>query len=186
MRRDQELVQIVDTAMAEAVRRSGSWLACRVGCTECCLGPFPITPLDAARLREGWAELDAADPERAARVRERAQASAARLRSEFPDDTVARVLECDEAAADEPCPALDPETGACDLYTARPITCRTFGPAVRLTSESADHRVGVCELCYQGATDEQIAACEVEVDIRGEALENRPDTFVAFALADAS
>jgi hypothetical protein len=48
----------------------------------------------------------------------------------------------------------------CDLYAARPITCRVFGPPVRCDEEA----VGVCELCYEGATDEQIASCEVEID----------------------
>jgi len=40
-----------DAAMAEATRLSGSWLVCKAGCAECCLGPFPITQLDARRLR---------------------------------------------------------------------------------------------------------------------------------------
>jgi len=184
---DRELVQIVDAAMAEAARRSGAWLACRIGCTQCCMGPFPITPLDAARLREGLEELAAHDAGRANRVRARARESMARLRREFPIDTVATVIESEEAAEDEPCPALDPGTGACDLYAARPITCRTFGPAVRARGGS----IGVCELCYQGATDEQIAACEVEFDLDQEErlLERiaastgaRHDTVVAFAL----
>ncbi len=191
MTSDRELVQIVDAAMAEAARRSGSWLACRLGCTECCIGPFPITPLDAARLRDGLADLANRDPERAARVRARARASVARLRREYPVDTLNRILALEEAADDEPCPALDPATGACDLYAFRPITCRTFGPAVRFPAEAGPSRIGVCELCYQGATDEQIAACEVEVDTRGEneileAMENPGDTLVAFALAEAS
>jgi Fe-S-cluster containining protein len=192
---DRELIQIVDAAMAEADRRSGSWLACRIGCFECCIGPFPITALDAVRLREGLVQLEAHDPERAGRVRDRARASVERLRREFPDDPVDRVLEIEEAAGEELCPALDPHTGACDLYAARPITCRTFGPAVRLSSVSPEAVTGVCELCYQGATDEQIAACAVEIDTRREtellaALEKtagaRGDTLVAFALAEAS
>ena len=54
---------------------------------------------------------------------------------------------------------LDPETGLCELYDARPMTCRTFGPPVR-----SEDGLGVCELCYHGATDEQIAACEMVVD----------------------
>ena len=195
MNGDRELIQIVDVAMAEAVRRSGSWIACRVGCYECCIGPFPITPLDAMRLREGLAELEAEDPNRAERVRGRARASIARLRREFPDDTMARVLETDGAADDEPCPALDPDSGSCDLYAARPLTCRTFGPAVRLAAEPEGHNIGVCELCYQGATDEQIAACEVEIDTRRETelideLKKSTgaggDTLVAFALLEAS
>jgi Fe-S-cluster containining protein len=66
-------------------------------------------------------------------------------------------------ADDDPCAALDPETGTCDLYAARPITCRTFGPPVRC--ESGD--LGVCELCFEGAGDAEIAACKVEFDPEG-------------------
>ena len=137
---DEALIQIVDAAMAEAARRSGAWLVCRPGCADCCRGPFPITQLDARRLREGLSELELRDRERAARVRERARRAVA------------------EAATDDDlCPALDPSTGTCDLYAARPITCRIFGPPVRCGSEA----VGVCELCFQGASDEEIAACVV-------------------------
>jgi Fe-S-cluster containining protein len=165
---DRELVQIVGAAMAEAVRKSGSWLACRPGCSECCIGLFPITQLDARRLREGLAELEAHDPQRAARVRRRAREAVARMLPEFPGDPQTGVLAEDEAACarfdtlaeEEPCPALDPGTGMCDLYSARPITCRTFGPAVSHGSEA----LGVCELCYRGASDEEIAACRVEID----------------------
>jgi Fe-S-cluster containining protein len=61
------------------------------------------------------------------------------------------------------CPALDPETGACDVYAARPVTCRSFGPATRI----GDNRLAACELCYDGATDEEMEACAVEVDPEG-------------------
>ena len=157
---DAQLIQIVDAALAEAVTKAGSWLACRVGCTECCIGPFPITPLDAERLRQGFDDLTWRDPERAARVRERARDYVERLSREYPGDTVARLLGEEEAADQEPCPALDPESGACDLYAARPVTCRTFGPPIRFNSSS----LAVCELCFVGASNEEIAACEVEVD----------------------
>ena len=110
---DAALVQIVDAALAEAARKSGSWLVCRPGCTQCCYGSFPITPLDAWRLKQGLAELEHSDPDRARRVRERARQT---------------LTVNDEDAA---CPALDPEAGTCDLYAARPITCRAFGPPVR-------------------------------------------------------
>ncbi len=39
------------------------------------------------------------------------------------------------------------------------MTCRTFGPPVR-----SEGGLGVCELCFHCATDEQIAACEMVVD----------------------
>ncbi len=142
---------------------------CRKGCTQCCYGPFPINQLDAARLRAGLSELDISDPERAARVRKRAKDAVLRLSGEFPGDPATGILREDEEALerftgfanDEPCPALDPASGACDLYSARPMTCRTFGPPVRSGPEGA---LGVCELCYHGASDKQIAACEMVPD----------------------
>lgn len=153
------------------------------------MGPFPITQLDAERLRGGFAELERRDPERAGRVRRRAAQARERM-VDFPGDPLTGVLDDDEEseerfaafADEEPCPALDPVTLTCDLYDARPITCRIFGPAVR----SGGDVLGVCELNYVGATDEQIAACQVDVDPRG--LEDEllngdtRQTIVAFAL----
>jgi Fe-S-cluster containining protein len=173
---DAELIQIVDAAMAEAVRRSGSWIACRPGCFECCIGPFAITAGDAERLRAGLAELEERDPARAERVRERARDSAERL-SRY---SLEEIVEDDDVGAEELCPALDPEAGTCDLYASRPVTCRTFGPAVRV----GDGSLAVCELCYDGATDEEIAACVVTVDAATDG--GADDTIVALALLKGS
>lgn len=167
--RDNELVQIVDTALADATRRSGSWLVCHKGCSQCCVGAFAINQLDAARLRQGLAELERSDPERAARMRERARASVARIAADFPGNPSTGLLAEDQEsedrfldfANDEPCPVLDPETGACELYAWRPLTCRVFGPPVRSGPEGG---LGVCELCFHGASPEEIAACEMQVD----------------------
>jgi Fe-S-cluster containining protein len=193
---DAQLVQIVDGALAETGRRSGDWLVCRPGCTQCCVGVFAIHQLDAGRLEQGLAELTAGDPARAAAVRARARLSVARLREGFPGDPVSGLLEESEEAEarfeefgnDEVCPALDPLAGTCDLYLHRPMTCRVFGPPVR-----SEEGLGVCELCYHGATEEQIAACEMVVDPEGleavllEEFERssgrRGKTLVAFALA---
>jgi Fe-S-cluster containining protein len=197
-RGDQKLVQIVDAALADAAARSGRWLVCRPGCTQCCIGPFPINQLDAARLQRGMKLLEVRDPDRAERVRKRANASVARLAKDFPGDVTTGLLGEDEDAErrfadfanDEPCPALDPATGMCDLYEFRPMTCRTFGPPVRSGSEGG---LGVCELCYHGATDQEIASCEMVPD--PDALEARlvhevekstgikGNTIVAFCLA---
>lgn len=196
---DQKLVQIVDAALADAARKSGDWLVCRKGCTQCCFGPFPISQLDAFRLRQGWNELAASDPQRAQRVRERARTAVTRLAASFPGDPKTGILGDDSEAQerffafadDEPCPALDPDTGGCDLYSARPMTCRTFGPPVRSGPEGG---LGVCELCYHGASDQQIADCEMVPDPDGleekliaeieEKTGNRGDTIVAFCLAE--
>jgi len=165
---DRALIQIIDSAHAEAARRSGAWLACRPGCSQCCIGVFPISQLDVLRLQAGLEDLKQDDPARAARVVARARESVERLRDGFPGDTLTGLLtESDEAEArfedfanDEPCPALDPETQTCDLYASRPMTCRVFGPAVRGDGGA----VGACELCYQGASDEEIAESAVEMD----------------------
>jgi Fe-S-cluster containining protein len=164
---DHKLIQIVDAALADAARRSGKWLVCRPGCTQCCIGVFSINQLDALRLQRGLADLDRLAPARAAEVRARARDAVTRLAKDFPGDTVTGILhEGEEAerrfaefANDEPCPALDPATGNCELYEARPMTCRVFGPPVQ--SESG---LGVCELCYHGASDAEIAACEMKPD----------------------
>jgi hypothetical protein len=68
------------------------------------------------------------------------------------------------------------------------MTCRVFGPPVR-----SEQGLGVCELCYHGATEEQIEACEMPVDpqgLEGELLQEFEQssgrygrTLVAFALA---
>jgi Fe-S-cluster containining protein len=174
---DRELVQIIDSALVEAARKSGQWLVCRPGCTQCCMGPFAINQLDAERLRQGLTELETRDPQRAERIRERARQSIARLTHEIPggfpgnpvtgildegEDAERRFDEFTDLAENEPCPVLDPETGMCDLYSSRPMTCRVFGPPIR-----SEGGLGVCELCFHGATDEEIAACEMSVDPGG-------------------
>jgi Fe-S-cluster containining protein len=164
---DSALIQIVDAALTDAARRSGEWLVCRPGCTQCCVGVFGINQLDAARLQMGLADLEMTDSGRAGRIRERARDSIRRLSTDFPGNARTGVLDegpdaeerFAEFANDEVCPVLDPKTGLCDLYLARPMTCRTFGPPVR-----GEGGLGVCELCFHGATDEQIAGCEMIVD----------------------
>ena len=193
---DKKLVQIVDAALLDAEWRSGDWLICKPGCTPCCIGVFAIDQLDVLRLQEGMAHLDKTDPERASRVRQRAHESWERIASKFPGDVPTGILGDDDESAEEfeefadyePCPALDPDHGTCDVYAWRPITCRVFGPPVR-----SEGGLGVCELCYHGATPDEIAGCELKLD-EANALQaelvadlektgSKGRTIVAFALA---
>jgi Fe-S-cluster containining protein len=161
-----DLIQIVDAALASATLRSGPHLVCRPGCTQCCVGVFPIAHQDAARLCTGLDLLTLADPPRAARIHTRVAQSLTRLDPWFPGDVATGILGEDEQsttlfeefANDEPCPVLDPATGTCDLYAHRPILCRTFGPPAR--TEEGD--LAACELCFTHATTEEIAACELD------------------------
>ena len=193
--REAKLLQSIDASLADAARRAGDLLACRIGCTQCCHGAFAINALDAARLREGMSSLHATNPALAAEIEHRARAWLAEHGPAFPGDPETGALgasESDQAlfedfANDAACPALDPASGRCDVYQWRPMTCRVFGPPVRATDESGAEGLGHCELCFIGATREQVAACEMPVPHALEAellneIGSKDETIVAFAL----
>jgi Fe-S-cluster containining protein len=190
------LVSIVDAAVADAYRRGGTHLVCRPGCSQCCIGVFPIAQQDGARLRDGLRIVAQTEPAKATRIRERVAASLTRLDPWFPGDRVTGTLAEDydasilfeEYANDEPCPVLDLEQGTCDLYEHRPILCRTFGPPMR----TEEGNLATCELCFIHATTEEIAAAELDPAIPArEAASNEAynaaegvngETLVAYAL----
>jgi Fe-S-cluster containining protein len=182
--------------MADCTQRSGHHLACHPGCSQCCIGVFPIAHQDGDRLRTALLALENTDPAKAARIRTRVNDSLTRLDPWFPGDLATGILNEDHEAAilfeefanDEPCPVLDPTTGTCDLYESRPILCRTFGPPMR----TEENNLATCELCFIHATTEEIAACELDPTIPAqEAVSNRTyntahnlhgETLIAYAL----
>jgi Fe-S-cluster containining protein len=192
---DSQLVQIMDAALADAAQRAGSWLACRPGCTQCCHGAFAINALDALRLRTGMDELRTTQPALAAEVERRAQGWFDAHQADFPGDPVTGLVGTSDAdqqrfedfANDAACPALDPASGLCDVYAWRPMTCRAFGPPVRMGQGEA---LGCCELCFAGAGEAEIAACEMplphELEAQllqeAESSDRSGETVVAFAL----
>lgn len=217
---DSQLVQIMDAALKDAAGRAGAWLACRPGCTQCCHGAFAINALDVERLKAGMSTLHESDPDLAESVEGRARKWIAEFGKDFPGDPATGVLgESEEEQArfedfanDAACPALNPETGLCDVYAWRPMTCRVFGPPVRINPPDGDpfppqrpgpvagefggsvgtlaeegKALGCCELCFVNATEAEIAACEMEVPHELEArlvkeTGRKGDTVVAFAL----
>ena len=203
--RDAQLIQIMDAALADATRRAGDHLACRPGCSQCCHGAFAINALDAMRLRMAMAELAAANPGQAAKIELRAQIYLAEHGASFPGDRVTGILGAskeaeeafDEFANEAACPALDPETGCCDLYESRPMACRVFGPPVRINrglavempaedspgisaigtgsagenvSSTEESGFAVCELCFTVATPDEVEAAEMWVPREEEQL----------------
>jgi len=171
LRADADLTGAVDAAIARAARLAGPQLVCRAGCSECCIGLFPITRLDAWRLREGLTTLEQSDPERARRVVERARAAVSTMREEFPGEAGRGLLNGDEEAedrflerhADRPCPVLDPATQTCDLYAHRPVSCRTYGPPVKFNGQD----LPPCRLCFTTAEPQAIEGCRVAPDRHG-------------------
>lgn len=191
--RDSELLQIMDAAFADAVTKAGTELACRPGCTQCCHGAFAINALDAERLRLGMVELQNANSVLAAEVKLRALSWIDEYGVTFPGDPETGVMgdsdaereAFEEFANDVPCPGLDPATGKCDVYAWRPMTCRVFGPPVRMGDGGA---LGCCELCFVSASEDEIAACEMVVphELEEELIDEigtGEETVVAFALA---
>lgn len=189
----------MDASLAEAARRAGEWLVCRLGCTQCCYGAFAINSLDALRLNAGMEALRSAEPALAAQIERRARAWIAEFSTEFPGDpetgllgnSEADVERFEEFANDAPCPALDPASGRCDVYAWRPMTCRVFGPPVRMEAETEESlALGHCELCFAGASQSEVAACEMPIphDLEAALLEEagtKGETVVAFALLGA-
>ena len=77
---DLRFVASLDEVLARAQVRAEPWLACRVGCTTCCLGPFAINALDAFRLdRSEDRLLDQLEAEGQAVSRERLGKAAGRF-----------------------------------------------------------------------------------------------------------
>ena len=64
---------------------------------------------------------------------------------------------------DDPRPVLDPEHGTCD-----PL-CRAAAHVPHVLARAALEfdALGVCELCFVGASDEEIDACSVTLDDGG-------------------
>lgn len=196
--RDSELLSTIEASWTEGSERSGAWLVCRQGCSDCCVGPFAITALDAWRLKEGMAVLRQKDPRRWTRVLESANRSVRSFAQEFPGDIVTGILSGEEQKeavffekfSDVPCPALDPQSLLCDLYTSRPISCRTFGLPVKMGGLDLEP----CSLCFQGASESEVERCRVTVS--GERLEETlvqvveeaegrsGETLVAFAVLE--
>ena len=180
MSSDVSLVQIVDAAVAEAVKLAGELVTCRSGCTHCCIGPFAVTERDLDRLRVGYALAPEEQRERmAARSAEAREA----MRDGFPGDwTSGRVAGQDAADAFDlfhawlPCPVLDLESGACSLHAWRPVACRLHGPALRMNGFDLQH----CRLNYSGADAASYRVSFTTPDAAGSPL-----TYIAWAALES-
>jgi Fe-S-cluster containining protein len=120
---------------------------CRLGCTSCCIGPFPITLLDIKTLQQGLAALQ---PEHRHRIQQRAIEQTAAMEAAFPQLTHSDLLdnwsdqEIDRLVAafhHYPCAALE-EDGHCGVYHHRPLACRSMG----IPTEDRGLVRGACEV----------------------------------------
>jgi bacillithiol system protein YtxJ len=194
---DGRLLASIEASLREVSDKAGDQLVCKSGCTECCIGPFSITRLDAWRLRKGLRLLNSQAPDRVREIVERARRMVSLFSEDFPGDQIRGILNGDEELEDAfferhaglPCPVLDQETGLCLLYDSRPLSCRTFGPPVQFGCD----KLPPCHLCFREAREEEMETCRLYPDPEnieglifeqtGTTKEEDWETIVAFALA---
>jgi Fe-S-cluster containining protein len=147
--RYREILALADEHFAKVAAASANEMQCRKGCTLCCHGFFEITAADVAMVADGVASLPAA-----IRKKVVARASDAIVRTAHPD-----LRECDASTKErffdrteqEPCPALS-DAGACLIYDARPLVCRTFGLPIRNGAQFLGEE---CELNFTTSSVDQ-------------------------------
>lgn len=124
-----------------------SEVPCRLGCTTCCIGPFPITLLDVQTLQQGLPSLS---QDQRLRIEQRAIEQTGAMETAFPQLTHSKLLdnwpdlEIDRLVTEfhhYPCPALEPD-GRCGIYQYRPLACRSMG----IPTESRGIAHGACEV----------------------------------------
>lgn len=105
----------------EIARAHGSW-PCRKGCDECCRSLASQPRVTQGEWSAIAASLDALPPEAATSLR-------------------LRILESNHASRPIVCPFLDGSAGACLIYEARPVACRTYGFYVERENVLGCHRI---------------------------------------------
>lgn len=107
MSRLPELAAKVDAFFARVEARHGADMQCATGCSDCCHVRLTITRVEAEAVRTLVAGWT-------------------------PDERAALAR---QGPADR-CAALDPATGRCRIYAARPLVCRSHGVPIRLGERS--------------------------------------------------
>jgi len=171
---DRALLESLDHGFSVARARAGEKLVCRAGCDSCCRTLFPITALDARRLRDGMRELHEGSGDRANAIRLRAKERMESILEQTPElmrdgrltDEVALLDAAFEHHVGMPCPALDAD-GRCELYASRPVACRSYGPPL----DFGGVKSAPCELCFVDADADELDRCRLRPDPQG--LERR-------------
>jgi hypothetical protein len=105
---------------ATAAKARETW-ACQQGCAHCCRFPVGVTVTEALRLGEALRLAPVAERQRLLRT----------IEAEARESAAVSWLEL----AGRPCPLL--HRGACSLYAARPVPCRSLGSADATACERA-------------------------------------------------
>lgn len=125
-----ELQRRVDEKFSEIQGRYSDQFRCRAGCHSCCKPGLTINPMEAEAIRRYLGER----PELAARLRE---------------------LEAANPFKGKRCPFLGAD-GACGIYEARPLVCRSHGAPLQYKEERGGDDAlrlrDVCGLNFTGSS----------------------------------
>lgn len=120
----------VDRFSASLTECYSSHLVCREGCSGCCQHHLSVFPVEAAHIRSAFDEL----PEE---IKTRIQMQAQKV----------ELLESqDDGNIPVACPML--VDGACAIYEARPVICRTQGLPLIYENEEGEQEVDFCPLNF--------------------------------------
>jgi uncharacterized protein len=120
----RQLLQKVDSTVAQLEKLHETHLTCTAGCDECCNHELNVCPVEIAFIADTVKGMDA---DRQAEIERR--------------------LEDFRSGENDKCPLL--HDGLCLVYEARPLICRTHGLALDLAEQDAPPRIELtCSLNY--------------------------------------
>ncbi len=191
---DFQLVQIMDAALAEAAQKAGSVAGLPPpAARNAAMAHLPSVRSTRCAFPPAWNRFAAKIPPWPPKLRGAPRRGLRSTGPIFPGDPTTGLLgdsdveqeRFEEFANEVACPGAGPRPpGRCDVYAWRPMTCRVFGPPVRMGDGEA---LGCCELCFVGVGEAEIAACEMPLphELEAKLLDEIPasgETVVAFAL----
>lgn len=144
-----EILSAADRFFAKVAEEQPDALACRAGCSLCCVGLFEVSAADLSVIADGLDRLDRATRSavvaRARRIVDQTRHPV--LREATPEAKREFFLRAGEID----CPALG-EGGRCLIYNSRPLVCRTFGLPIR---DGASYIGDECELNFLTSSREE-------------------------------
>lgn len=137
----QAIYQVLDAVMAENIKSSGLVLICKSGCSTCCNQLVTCTQIE---MDEIIRFIDFLPREKRIPLLRRMRDAVIQWRDYFNKE--GHLLKFDQLKYwrdwfGKPCPFLNSENGACDIYSVRIIDCRTLTSTIRcdlVTDDSAE------------------------------------------------
>jgi Fe-S-cluster containining protein len=134
------LVKQVDAIFQKVQEEYGACVTCKKGCSDCCHALFDLTLIEALYLKSQFdAVFETQDREviveRANRSDRQVHKLKRRAHKAFQDGKSQEAILEEMAAQRNRCPLLN-DINQCELYAARPITCRLYGIPTAIGGQS--------------------------------------------------